>query len=106
MKLTIQSHQKFWKKDFYVDDVLHGADTVDEAVRCYTELKAVMRSACLNLPKWTSNSNELMAHIPQDQQELHKNNGIIKVLGVFWAPEADVLAYNFSISMDTIPKKK
>lgn len=94
------------KKDFYVDDVLNGADSVDDALIRYNELSSVMRSARFNLRKRGCNSKELLVHIPQEMQELQKTNGSIKALGVVWSPDTDTLAYDFSIPHASVPKTK
>lgn len=94
------------EKDFYVDDVLHGADNLEDAINRYNELDTVMNSACFNLRKYSSNSNDLLAHIPLEKRELHSNNGIIKALGVAWAPTEDELALNFSLDLSKIARTK
>lgn len=48
----------------------------------------------------------MLAHIPQEDQELQKVNGTIKALGVVWAPEADTLAYVFSIPVSSVPRTR
>lgn len=52
------------KNDFYVDDSVSGADSVEEALEIYKQLRQLMNSACFNLRKWSSNSRELLKHIP------------------------------------------
>lgn len=86
------------KNDFYVDDVLSGADSVNEALNLNTELTELMQSARFNLRKWSSNSNELLERIPQQNQELNAINGIIKTLGVMWQTETDELAFDMSLN--------
>lgn len=55
--------------DFYVDvDVASGADTTEEAIKLRNELKNALRTGGINLRKWASNSNELMAIIPETER--------------------------------------
>lgn len=41
--------------DFYMDDLLAGADTVEEAIVIKRDLQALLQAADLNLRKWASN---------------------------------------------------
>ncbi|XP_031636180.1 uncharacterized protein LOC116349066 [Contarinia nasturtii] len=90
------------KKDFYVDDVLSGADSLDEAIIRYSQLINLTSSACLNLRKWSTNSKELFAQIPMEKRELQVTNGIIKALGISWLTESDELTFNNSVNVDSI----
>ena len=92
--------------DFYVDDVLSGADNVNEALKIYTELNNLMQSAHFHLRKWSSNSSELLEHIPLSDQELNSTGGIIKTLGVVWSTGTDDLSINVSMEMNTVPRTK
>lgn len=94
------------KTDFYVDDVLSGANSVEKARDLYAELKSLMNSACFNLRKWTSNSSELLKTIPSSDRELQAENGMIKTLGVTWSPQTDDFKFNLSIQLDDIPNTK
>ncbi|XP_062538179.1 uncharacterized protein LOC134206476 [Armigeres subalbatus] len=40
------------REDFYVDDVLSGADTLDELSEFHSQLKAMLASGGFQLPKW------------------------------------------------------
>lgn len=94
------------QNNFYVDDVLCGADTCEEAYFRYAELQAVMQSACLNLRKWSSNSSELLEKIPVEIQERSATNDIIKTLGIVWNTQTDMLSLDVSLPIDEIPKTK
>lgn len=60
--------------DFYVDDVLSGADNINEAKEKYHELKEALRTGGFNLRKWSSNSKNLLKIIPTDEPEPLQNN--------------------------------
>ena len=44
------------KNSFYVDDLVSGAATVEEAFNMYSVAKRVMAEGSFNLRKWSSNS--------------------------------------------------
>ncbi|XP_055714929.1 uncharacterized protein LOC129809145 [Phlebotomus papatasi] len=56
-------------EDFYVDDMLTGAHTIEEARMLYKEIQDLMALGKFNLRKWTSNSRELIEEIHEDLRE-------------------------------------
>lgn len=50
-------------RSFYVDDVITGADTEEDAFRLYTESKELLKSGSFNLCKFTSNNLALQQKI-------------------------------------------
>ncbi|XP_073839511.1 uncharacterized protein [Musca autumnalis] len=73
--------------DTYVDDIISGADTESEAIFLPKQLVNLLSAGGFNLRKWTSNSAELMAHIPNDYQEKsntfsHNEPNVVKALGL------------------------
>jgi hypothetical protein len=46
--------------DFYVDDLLTGAETIDSVVQIRNKLTAVLATVGFNLRKWTSNSDKIL----------------------------------------------
>lgn len=97
---------KIIKKDFYVDDNMSGADSVEEAIELYQQLSQLMASAGFNLRKWSSNCPQLLEKIPIINQETQAHQGFIKALGVNWSPSSDEFSFNLKIQDDTIPKTK
>ena len=88
---------KILLEDFYVDDVITGSDTIDEIISLQTELVKLLKSAGLNLRKWTTNCWPLLISLPDDQRELSpvdfEESNSIKVLGLQWCPSKDVFSY-------------
>ncbi|XP_062557298.1 uncharacterized protein LOC134222171 [Armigeres subalbatus] len=84
------------KEDFYVDDVLSGADSLAAAIEAADQLRGIMKKGGFSLHKWCSNSKPFLEHIPKDQQEqlngLEESgpNSAIKVLGLLWDPRDDI----------------
>ncbi|XP_055586460.1 uncharacterized protein LOC129739089 [Uranotaenia lowii] len=85
------------KEDFYVDDVLSGADTLSEAEESFKQLTKMLARGGFPVHKWCSNSKELLNVIPKDSQEQDvcleecRPNSVIKVLGIKWSPREDEL---------------
>ncbi|XP_064475639.1 uncharacterized protein LOC135389533 [Ornithodoros turicata] len=48
----------------YVDDVILGAQNVEEAEKRYMETKQIFSKASMKLQKWGSNCNKMRRHIP------------------------------------------
>lgn len=85
------------KHDFYVDDMLTGAETINEAIRLGREISSILESAGMNLSKWTSNSKTILRGINSSTnpvESLHfSNNSETKMLGLYWSCNSDALMY-------------
>ncbi|XP_070529793.1 uncharacterized protein [Cardiocondyla obscurior] len=57
-------------RDFYMDDLLTGADTLDEAIIMRDQIIAILRRGKLELSKWLSNHVELLPREEQGGGEL------------------------------------
>ncbi|XP_053691588.1 uncharacterized protein LOC128740103 [Sabethes cyaneus] len=84
------------KEETYMDDVLSGADSVEDAVVAKEQLKKLLGRGGFPIRKWCSNSQQLMENIPIDERETMTpgEQGVdetIKVLGLRWDPTADTL---------------
>ncbi|XP_058449083.1 uncharacterized protein LOC131429050 [Malaya genurostris] len=56
-------------EDFYVDDLLSGANTVDEALALQNEFIQMLSSGGFKLHKWASNHPELLQSVPNADAE-------------------------------------
>ena len=61
------------KKSLYVDDLLTGADNVQEGFELYQNSKELMAKRAFNLRKWNSNSNELLQLINNKEEKCSAN---------------------------------
>lgn len=82
------------KQDFYVDDLLTGADSEEECFQLYIKLSKTLQGAGMPLRKWCSNSSALLSRIPQSQTDpaflLRLNEeDTISTLGLSWQPSVD-----------------
>lgn len=79
------------KRDFYMDDVMTGANTLMEVMKLQYQLISLLNLGGFTLHKWCSNHPQLLKYIPKSKQELELNfgdvnEGHIKTLGVTWRP--------------------
>lgn len=83
------------ENDFYVDDVLSGANSIPEAVASIDQLKRLLESGGFPIHKWSSNSPEILMTVPEEEKEkpseLENISGseVIKTLGMLWDPVKD-----------------
>lgn len=89
--------------EFYVDDVLSGADSTEEAIKLSKQLQQVLMSAGFQLHKWTSNSKEFLTTIetknPVTTIEMMKGCAQ-KVLGLHWNYEKDYFTFKVNMIYD------
>ncbi|XP_071878302.1 uncharacterized protein [Bombus fervidus] len=89
------------QRDFYVDDVLTGVDTKDEARSLRIELTELLKLAGLNIRKWASNSRELLNGLPEqdiNDKLLLGESQTVKTLGVVWNSSDDSILYSVKIN--------
>ncbi|XP_065186225.1 uncharacterized protein LOC135817053 [Sycon ciliatum] len=72
----------------YVDNVLGGAESVEDAVEYYREVKGIFAHASMNLREWATNSESLKQQIPESDRAIAQ---LVKVLGMEWDTNLDVL---------------
>ena len=85
---------------FYVDDLLCGADTVEQAIELFEDLREVLSKGSFHLRKWRSSAPQVLQHIPdslleplpqQDLVDRHSAN-YPKALGLAWDSVRDTMA--------------
>ncbi|UYV75949.1 hypothetical protein LAZ67_13001892, partial [Cordylochernes scorpioides] len=82
------------KSDFYVDDLLTGADTVEEAQVLIRQIIALLAEGGFPIRKWVSNSPKILDFLPGDQKCINqsfdfKDLPSVKLLGILWDPSLD-----------------
>ncbi|XP_031349442.1 uncharacterized protein LOC116175453 [Photinus pyralis] len=96
-------------EDFYVDDLLTGADTIEEMLQLRNEIDRILRNGCFHLAKWASNDKRL---IPEFQ--MNESNDVnfdrqceSKILGLLWNTEKDILKYsnNYQVTNNKVTKR-
>ena len=74
--------------NIYVDNVMLGANSVQDAYEMYLESKDIFKRASMNLREWISNSLEFLKLLPES--ETVKGN-IVKTFGIPWNYTEDYL---------------
>jgi hypothetical protein len=92
---------KVLDKQFYVDDLMGGESSTATAIHLQQQLTAIIKAGAMELTKWASNSEEVMATIPASSRESLEaltldsdhHSGVIKALGVCWHPKSDEFSF-------------
>nr|XP_012153233.1 PREDICTED: uncharacterized protein LOC105664226 [Megachile rotundata] len=87
--------------DFYVDDLLTGTATINEALTLQNQLIQILQTAGLNIRQWASNHRALLQNLPEQSinKRLHLGeSSTIKTLGVFWDSSDDTIRYSITNS--------
>jgi hypothetical protein len=82
--------------DFYVDDFLTGAETIDSVVQIRNKLTAVLTTVGFNLRKWTSNSDKILTNPSEStstQIPFLSDGFQSKTLGIQWNHSRDLIQY-------------
>lgn len=98
---------KMISKDFYIDDLLTGSDSIPELVKRCQEITQILANGCLPLRKWVSNDPSVLEGI---QSTISSSDSAFnfgpsdssKILGLQWLPKLDSLQY--AIAPSTMPK--
>ncbi|KAJ8974281.1 hypothetical protein NQ317_012597 [Molorchus minor] len=85
------------KNSTYIDDVVTGCDSIDDALALQTELIDLLKRGGFELHKWASNKPEVLSHLPQSPVNFATHSldseDITKVLGLCWQPPSDTFTY-------------
>ncbi|XP_076380674.1 uncharacterized protein LOC143260026 [Megalopta genalis] len=87
---------KVLKQDFYVDDLITGTPTIQEAISLRKELTSLLNTAGLHIRQWASNDKRLLEDLPDENinQQLHLGeSSIVKTLGIVWNSADDSITY-------------
>jgi hypothetical protein len=76
-------------RNIYVDNLISGCETSEEAVSYFSEASNVLKSAGLNLQSWGSNDDQLT--VKAKSEGVGDKAEVTKVLGLDWEREEDRL---------------
>ncbi|XP_068750817.1 uncharacterized protein [Montipora capricornis] len=79
--------------NMYVDNMVTGVATSEQAVEFYKEAKSLFQSSSMNLREWASNSKEFLQNIPESDQARGET---MKILGTTWNITSDTIFVNGS----------
>lgn len=83
-------------RDFYVDDLLTGLDSVENLLRVKQDITSILASAKFELRKWKSNVPEIGDY--QDSESAVMLGESTKILGLHWTTVTDALHYKFKVA--------
>ncbi|XP_076383739.1 uncharacterized protein LOC143260985 [Megalopta genalis] len=95
-QIRFPNASRTFKEDFYVDDLLTGASTFNEAINLRNELIDLARNGGFHLRQWASNNHKLISDLKDhdDRQAICLDlSQTKKTLGVFWNPSSDSVTY-------------
>ena len=101
-------------QSFYVDDLLGGADTVQEAITLRSQISEVLSKGGFTLRKFRSNSKEVLNSIPTDLVEPMPSKELVdchstnypKALGVVWDSVKDIMSTDVCTHSKFAPTKR
>lgn len=76
-------------RNIYVDNLISGCETTEEAMDYYLETNSVLKQAGLKLQSWGSNESHLTARA--NSEEVSDGSTFTKVLGLNWDRNEDTL---------------
>ncbi|UYV68600.1 hypothetical protein LAZ67_6000173, partial [Cordylochernes scorpioides] len=94
--------------DFYVDDLLTGAQTIAETKELIDQLKDLMKKGAFHLRKWNSNCHEIVSHVEEMNEEKKINlekGAISKILGIVWDHVQDTFRVNITLPEEVVTKR-
>lgn len=96
-------------QDFYVDDILSGANSIEETKTLCEQLMQLLRRGGFELHKWSSNVDEVVTHVQGSRDKnatslsINENDSV-NTLGLQWLQSSD--EFQFSIEIDVGAKTK
>ena len=89
-------------RDFYVDDIMSGADSVEEAEKLMLNLIRLLQQSQLPIRKWASSEPTIISALPEelrenvsafDVQDPEHEQHTLKTLGIRWHPAGDFFVF-------------
>lgn len=86
------------KRNFYVDDLLTGTETLEAAIKLKTEIELILKSAGFTLRKFVSSHSSLFENTTNPDGGSVDNYVIsdsdqVKALGILWRSDLDLLQF-------------
>ncbi|XP_075159013.1 uncharacterized protein LOC142232177 [Haematobia irritans] len=97
--------------DSYVDDILSGADSFQNALTLHKDLCSILDKGGFMLRKWITNSDELLQEIPSDIRDPSlvldfESGNTVKTLGIQWNTKDDNFSFKIGLSeMSSVTKR-
>ncbi|UYV62399.1 hypothetical protein LAZ67_2000421 [Cordylochernes scorpioides] len=94
--------------DFYVDDLLTGAQTIAETKELIDQLKDLMKKGGFHLRKWNSNCQEIVSHVEEmnEERKIDLERGAMSgILGIVWDHVQDTFRVNIILPEEVVTKR-
>ncbi|XP_018393376.1 PREDICTED: uncharacterized protein LOC108772353 [Cyphomyrmex costatus] len=90
------------ERDFYVDDLLTGADTITDAESVIRETTQLLQLSSFKLSKWASNCSQLLPGAEGHSRNLVPigDSALSRVLGIHWDQNNDELCFFHEDNVD------
>lgn len=107
MSVNYPETTKLLRNSVYVDDILMGAECVEDALRLRAEVTEIFSSASMKLHQWASNDPRALSTQPTQPSELPLGQltGVLKVLGLVWRPDTDVLSFSPGNALEFVQQR-
>ncbi|XP_018364348.1 PREDICTED: uncharacterized protein LOC108762043, partial [Trachymyrmex cornetzi] len=83
-------------RDFYVDDLLTGSSTLEEALEIKKQITELLKKGGFELTKWSANHHALLEVGGPHEKKLNLTSDVnneIRALGLLWNCESDVFKF-------------
>lgn len=99
VSVNLPNISKIIKNDFFMDDLLTGADTMSELLQIQKDISRILAGAGFELRKWLSNDKNILDNL-EVRSDIEvavvrvgkdENN---KTLGIYWNSNQDVIQYS------------
>lgn len=95
------------KNDFYVDDLLSGADSIPKALEKQCQIIEILRLGGFDIRKWSSNKKDLTNCLDNTAKELcTDSDSSLKTLGILWCPLQDTLSIKVAALPSSVNSKR
>ncbi|XP_017763965.1 PREDICTED: uncharacterized protein LOC108553536 [Eufriesea mexicana] len=95
------------QRDLYVDDLLTGTDTYNEATILREQIIRLLGLGGLHIRQWASNEPQLLTGLPEAQiHTKYFGDATVKTLGVSWQAHNDRIVYSVDPNIDTRVTKR
>lgn len=95
-------------RDMYIDDLVSSVGNLKEAKLVFQQLIDLFNAGGFSLVKWSVNSKEFLNHIPEEKrlsQIVNFETDCLKVLGMQWHPNLDILFFKVNIQNHSCTKR-
>ncbi|XP_054722391.1 uncharacterized protein LOC129232176 [Uloborus diversus] len=98
-------------EDFYVDDLLTGTNSKEDAKKLVSQVIELMKKGGFPIRKWASNESSVLESLPPELRSssgsLHiEEDHLMKILGIIWNSKEDTFRINISPPNEVRPTKR